>query len=873
MKKFLSSFIYLMILSQCVFAENRNGKNPLRFTENKGQVADQFHKLRSDVLFSGQMDALNFHIRKDGVSYQLQRVDNWISEEDAFGNKRIRSEKISLYRVDVNWVNTNADVATRVEKASEGLNNYYQEHCPYGVFGVRSYEGIWLENVYNSIDLHYYGKNGNLKYDYVVAPGANYKNIQFQIEGAAVSLEANGTLLLRTPFGNILEEKPIAFQNGRELDANWQVDGNILSFEIESHDPNQELIIDPILRVWGTYYGGSGTEEAVSISVDKSGNVFTAGFTDSNLGQTIATIGAHQTTFGTGTYDAYLVKMNSTGVRQWATYYGGSGIDQGFSCSVDPAGNIYLAGSTTSTNSAVMTGNGGHQSVYGAPGRDAFLVKFNTSGVRQWGTYYGGSGVETGHSCATDANGNIYMSGLTSTSATNQAIATNGAYQTTFGGGPDDQFLVKFNSTGVRQWGTYYGNNDDALVTTCATDPSGNVFVGSSSSTTLNTLASNGSHQPSPGGGQFDGTLVKFNSNGVRQWATYYGGGGADYVHTICTDISGNVFIAGNTTGSTGDSIATPGSHQPLYAGGYDVYLVKFDASGVRKWGTFYGGSGSEHVRGSIADSVGNVYIAGYGSAAGTVISSSGTYQDLCGGNFDAYIVKFNSNGVRQWGTFYGDAADDTGEACALDGSGGYFYLAGISETNSGTVIATNTSHQPSNGGGLQDGFIVKFRNCPPLVYGGPNPLNFCEGDLAIFSLNPPASVTQTLAGPGGFTSTLVTSDISNVQQSNAGTYTLTLSDATGCKESSNITVNVSVCTGIESLAISDGVKIYPNPTTGALTTELLKAERIEIINLTGQKVLEVQAGKGKNQLNISSFPSGIYVVKAGHKSYRIVKD
>ena len=131
------------------------------------------------------------------------------------------------------------------------------------------------------------------------------------------------------------------------------------------------LIIDPVVRQWGTYYGGTGDDRGNSCAIDASGNIYLAGWTSSTTG--IATTGAHQTTFG-GFNDAFLVKFNSSGVRQWGTYYGGTGWEEGWSCATDSSGNIYLAGQTGSTSGIATTG--AHQTTFGG-NYDAFLVKFH----------------------------------------------------------------------------------------------------------------------------------------------------------------------------------------------------------------------------------------------------------------------------------------------------------------------------------------------------------------------------------------------------------------------------------------------------------------------------------------------------------------
>ena len=128
----------------------------------------------------------------------------------------------------------------------------------------------------------------------------------------------------------------------------------------------------------------------------------------------------------------------------------------GNSCTIDALGNIYMTGMTFSSSGIATAG--AHQTA-NAGLTDAFLVKFNSSGVRQWGTYYGGGGPDDGFSCTTDASGNVYMTGQAQQQMAASGIATPGSHQSAYGGGYNDAFLVKFDSNGLRQWGTYYGGS------------------------------------------------------------------------------------------------------------------------------------------------------------------------------------------------------------------------------------------------------------------------------------------------------------------------------------------------------------------------------------------------------------------------------
>jgi hypothetical protein len=401
--------------------------------------------------------------------------------------------------------------------------------------------------------------------------------------------------------------------------------------------------------------------------------------------------GGHQNTYGGGSSDAFLVKFNSAGVRQWATYYGGTSDDSGYSCAVDGSGNVYLAGDTYSASNIDA---GGHQDTIGG-GDDAFLVKFNSTGTRQWATYYGGTGFEDGYSCAVDGSGNVYLAGQTN-SATNIA---SGGHQNTITGfiGSTDAFLVKFNSSGTRQWATYYGGQNSDCGRSCTIDASGNIYLAGYTGSTTN-IASGG-HQDTDGG-DWDAFLVKFNSVGVRQWATYYGGTGADYGYSCAVDANTNVYMAGWTASIT--NIALIG-HQNIHNGGFsDAFLVKFNSAGVRQWATYYGGITLDYGYTCAVDDSDNVYLAGHTQSTTNI--AAGGHQDTNGGGRDAFLAKFNSAGTRQWATYNGGTGGDYASSCAVDGSGNVYLAGGTSST---TNIASG-GHQNTIGGGI-DAFLAKF--------------------------------------------------------------------------------------------------------------------------------------------------------------------
>ncbi|MES2680193.1 MAG: gliding motility-associated C-terminal domain-containing protein [Bacteroidota bacterium] len=771
--KFYTSFLFLFRLSGLFAglvpfaAVPFNNTSDLGFRENKGQVCDQNYKPRPDILFSASDGKMLFHFRGNGISYQLSKtkvaaiVQN---HQPGLRRQTPSPEATLIYRIDINWLNINNFSSIKKEKPVEAYDNFYSETCPDGALKVKSYGQITYQQLYPGIDLKWYNKTGNLKYDYLVEAGADYRQIRLEIKGAKkISIGKKGEVIIKTPLGDIVEQAPSVEQNGKSLPATWIIRDNVLSFDIRNIDPRFPFVIDPLVRFWGTYFGGSNVDESYYTSIDPNGDVFMSGITRSSALLTIATTGAYQTVYGgpgsgsVGVGDAFLAKFNPSGQRLWSTYYGGSGSDLANECDVDGVtGNVYMVGITTTTTSGVMASAGAHQTVFGGGSTlgDAFLVKFDGNGARLWGTYYGGSLNENGLGCCVDFNGNVFLCGGTG-SPEALSIATPGSHQVNFAGWADG-YIVKFNSIGVRQWGTYYGGAqfDDGYG--CNVDASGNVYLtGSAGSINPGSIATPACHQFVYGGGGMygDGFLAKFNPSGIRLWGTYYGGTGNDYLWNSEIDGSGFVYVTGMTWSATG--ISTPGSHQPAHGGVVDALLVKFDASGTRIWGTYYGGSGNEEYAYCDLDASGNILLAGSTtSSGGTIIATPCTYQDSRGGGTDVFLVKFDPSGLRIWGTYYGGTAAEFWATVTVDISGS-IYLTGLTSSSTGNVIATSGSHQPGYGGGTDDGFLVKFDACipasPPNTTSAPD-LSICSGDSTVLTTSLTCGINWFNTAAGGST-------------------------------------------------------------------------------------------------------------------------
>jgi len=671
----------------------------------------------------------------------------------------------------VSWLGANPAVETQTGKAIQGVDNYYTTVCPDGVLGVRSFESIQFTNLYEGIDLKYYEHDGHMKYDYLVSPGADYQQIKLEYKGAtSLSIDKEGNLLIETPIGTLYEPLPLVTQYGKQLEANWELKGDVVSFQVADYDPTQDLIIDPLVRVWGTYYGGEKDDRFFSIESDSTGDIYSVGYTMSL--NNIASNGAFQTVIGNAlnNFDGILVKFDINGNRIFGTYYGGE-LDEFFGdVSIDSTGNVFVIGYSNSLNGISTIGS--HQPNF-AGWIDGILIKFNSTGNRVFGTYYGGSGDDEFTSIQLDNIGNVYVVGSTD-SQTN--IATSGSQQEIHANSSNwglDAFIVKFSNSGIRLWGTYYGGEgtDDRLESVYIS-PDGFVYVGGYTNSSSG-IVTNGSYQTTLNGIS-DGFYAKFNFNGIREYGSFYGGEAGDQIEGLICDALGNIYLSGMTFSQTG--IATAGSYQSSISIDIsnsifpEIFLIKMNANGSREWGTYYGGDLFDFGGHGMSFYQSNKICLVGATMSQYNISSLGAYQPLLSspGNvvWDGFLALFTTDGDFEYGTYIGGLGDDllTGVSC-LNNS---IYVCGYSY---GSVNIPSLNCYQSSINGDFDGVIMKFNNecnanCD--VYFTQN--DICEGDTTEIS----CSLAETYFWSNGLTSP-------SIIVASPGAYYCQITDSLGC--------------------------------------------------------------------------------------------
>lgn len=779
----------------------------LSITENKGQITDQFGQTRSDIQFKVSSAGVNMFISHTGLHYQ------WNTLEQPQGNNPFSVAdlgdmpelSVNSYRMDVELLGANPNPAIIREKQQSGLERYYTTTVDPQNNTVYSYHKVTYKNVYPHIDWVIYiesgvGSESTLKYDFVVHPGGKVSDIKLQFKGASeLGLKADGSLQAATPKGYIREHAPYSYIASAssetaavEVASRFELNNDILSFKTTPYQGT--LVIDPVLE-WATYYGGDMYDGATYTVVDSLGNVYIIGHATS--ASNIATTGAHQTTFGGGLFrpDAYIAKFTQNGVRIWATYYGGDNTDYGNGAALDRAGNIYMSGYTRSTSAIATVGS--HQSVFGGGIFDGFLVKFDASGQRLWGTYYGGANEDRATEIAIDGDGHIYMTGTTESTSN---IATAGSFQPT-NNGLSDAFLVKFDSSGQRIWGTYFGKEAFDWGNAVACDPSNNIYLGGYTLSDSGIATAN-SHQRVHGGvGGHDAFLAKFNPSGAQEWATYYGGPEFDQISSVATDAAGYVYAVGNTRSDSG--IATAGSHQSTH--GYDsldavdAFLVKFNGAGERQWGTYYGGTGDDQGNSIAIDEQFNLFFTGHTKSPNN-IATAGSLQPALNGSssYDAFIAKFDSAGQREWGSYLGGPGEDVGHSISVD-NWGNTYVAGHTV---GGFPVTPGSHQDTFLAAVYTSFLVKLcgAGLPQGIINGMDSL--CPGSSAIYSVPPVPYATYIWTLPDGSSGSSDSSSILVHMGNNTGILSIQMIT---CNDTSNIiTKEITLFTPVEAIITVD---------------------------------------------------------------------
>jgi uncharacterized delta-60 repeat protein len=368
-------------------------------------------------------------------------------------------------------------------------------------------------------------------------------------------------------------------------------------------------------KEWTKQQGSSGDDYGNGVAVDSSDNIYVTG----------ATYGKLHGNKNSGIYDIFLVKYNSSGIRQWTEQLGTSTVEHAYAVTTDSSDNIYVTGITWGGLDGSAKPSYCNKATVKASNEctDIFLVKYNSSGTKQWVKQLEGSSsksYEKSQGLAVDSSDNIYVTGY-----------TVGGLDGNTSSGSSDIFLVKYNQSGSKQWTKQLGTNSSDGGSGVTTDSSGNIYV---------TGTTNGGLDGNTNSGEGDIFLVKYNSSGTKQWTQQLGTPTSEGGNGVAVDSSDNIYVTGWTRGKL-----------DTYSGGADTFLVKYNSSGTKQWTRQFGApnflrkskyssssgmwTSEDKGIGVAVDSSGNIYVTGN--------TDGGMDGNTNSGKNDIFLVKYNS--------------------------------------------------------------------------------------------------------------------------------------------------------------------------------------------------------------------------------------
>lgn len=606
----------LFLISINAIGQNIQG---LRFVENKGQWGE-------GIDFQAQVPGGRVGVSAKGFSVLLLDMEeiehrhmeshHAINESDG----QPSTEPVDGHYFQINLLGSNQQSKPMAETPLEGYYNYFLgSDSGRWATNALAFASVVYPDVYDGIDFRVSSVGNNLKYDFIVKPGADPSQIRFEYCGVDGIEISDDDLKIRTLAGPLTELKPFSYQlNGntqQTVRSEYRLRHNTVSFSFpDDYDECRELIIDPLL-IFSTYSGSTADNWGSTATPGEHGTLYSAGVTRQDFGGLFpATPGAFQTT-NQGNYDMAIIKYDSAGTRfLYATHLGGSNNDSPQSLVVDEtSGDLIVLGISSSAN-------------YPTSG-NAFDKTFNL------GTTINNRVLDT------NDQWDIVVTRLSSSG--NQLVGS------TFLGGSGNDGLNHPKQSG----GPLVVNYGDEMRGDVITDETGHVYL--SSVTSSNDFPIVSGFDDSFNGGTTDGLVVKLAPDlSSIVWSSYVGGSGFDASYSIKFDNSKNIVLAGGTTSA--DFPVTTGSYQTAFNGIVDGWIARLAADGSSIMNaTFTGTPSFDQVYFVDLNGDGNVFC--YGQTAGHMPITAGVYHNVNTGQF---LQKFSSDlSTLEFSTVFGSAS------------------------------------------------------------------------------------------------------------------------------------------------------------------------------------------------------------------------
>lgn len=702
--------------------DEQSGAHPYyKFEENKGQWD-------MNVLYRCRIPSGYLFIERTGLTYLLYDQD----DKSHLAHKAHETIPLALKEeliVHGHVVKTTFSGANPLPSA--GALHPFEYHHNYFIgrdrskwaSNVRLFREVWLYNVYEGIDLHFYTDtaNGTLKYDWVVSPGADHRQIKVDVAGAdSISLSGN-VLSIHTSVGIIYEYIPAVYEtpvsilkygDDTQTEGHFQLDDNRFQYHVAGRDDNYRLTIDPVL-IFSTYSGSEGDNFGFTATYDSRGNLYAGGIMDITEGNYPVTAGAFQTVYGGGVgrspanlpCDITLSKYDSSGSKLlWASYLGGDEDEYPHSLVVDYNDNLLVMGTTYSSDYPVSP-NAYATTLRGVT--DILVTKISSDGSTLIASTLIGGSLRDGQNTTstlrynyaddfrgdiiTDVENNVFVASTTLSTDFPMVNPTDASGELAEG------IIFQLNaSLSELLWSTYLGGTGNDALYSIKLDNDSNVYAGGG--TISNNLPASADAFSKSRSGGVDGFIASFDIRSRKMKnLTYFGTSSYDQIYFIEIDNKGGLYCMGQTEGNIAPSPDLYG--QPNKG----QFIAKLD-TGLKKV-IFQTSFGNRENRNDLApsaflvDNCEHIYVSGWGSAVsgdhpgttnGLEVSPDAIQSETDGNDFYIIVLSKGAESLLFATYFGGDTAADH-----VDGGTSRFDKKGIIYQS---VCASCPDGSPGNG-------------------------------------------------------------------------------------------------------------------------------------------------------------------------------
>jgi hypothetical protein len=590
---------------------------PLVFEPNRGQAPEQ-------VKWIARGPGYELFLTRDGLTMTIREETGAFSKTDMHSAalrapESSASSSMKYSTVHMKLANSLPWDDVTALNPTGGFSNYFRGVGDKGTIGsIPQYARLKVSGVYKNIDLVLYSHDGDLEYDFVLAAGADPKQIHLKFEGQDhLRLDnKSGDLVLATTNGTELRQvRPRVYQQAQgrrdELVGGYRLLQNgQAAFTVAHYDLRRPLVIDPTVTLV-RFVGGSAGDSASAVAVDSAGNSYITG---STFSENFPVAGALQPSLNckssasntclTGT-DAFVTKLSPTGAIIFSTFLGGNDYDSGTGIALDSTG-VYIIGNTSSSDFPNKLPDGTADTRLG--GQDAFLTKLSLDGSQLlFSRIMSGSGSDTLKGIALDSQHSVWVTGLTTSGTFLVGTPANNFLAQVQG--PSDIFYRKIGSAGDWLFSGLLGGSGDDIGAAVAIDPDDNPwFTGETCSPDF--PATPGYNYLKGRCGVFVARLTDQPEIGTIKSAMVFGGSDiGDSGTGIVVNSNREAYITGVTHTSLFPVTSNAYQTVPIWSAVAQAFVMKLDGL---HWiySTFLGGNDGDTIGNAIAlNAEGEVYV------------------------------------------------------------------------------------------------------------------------------------------------------------------------------------------------------------------------------------------------------------------------